>query len=39
LFGPGSIHVAHTDEERISKGELVAAIETYQTIVKQLLRR
>ena len=39
LFGPGSIHVAHTDEERISKGELVAAIETYQTIVRQLLRR
>jgi acetylornithine deacetylase len=39
LFGPGSIHVAHTDEERISKRELVAAIETYQTIVKQLLRR
>ena len=39
LFGPGSIHVAHTDEERISKRELVAAIETYQTIVRQLLRR
>jgi acetylornithine deacetylase len=39
LFGPGSIHVAHTDEERIAKRELVAAIETYQTIVKQLLRR
>src|SRR5579872_270544 len=39
LFGPGSIHVAHTDEERISKRELVAAIEAYQTIVRQLLRR
>ena len=39
LFGPGSIHVAHTDEERISKRELVAAIETYQTMVRQLLRR
>jgi acetylornithine deacetylase len=39
LFGPGSIHVAHTDEERISKRELVAAIDTYQTIVRQLLGR
>jgi len=39
LFGPGSIHVAHTDEERISKRELVAAIETYQTIVRQLLQQ
>jgi len=38
LFGPGSIHVAHTDEERISKPELVAAISTYQTIVRQLLK-
>ena len=39
LFGPGSIHVAHTDEERISKRELVAAIETYQDIVRQLLQK
>ena len=39
LFGPGSIHVAHTDEERISKRELLAAIETYQTMVRQLLQR
>ncbi len=38
LFGPGSIHVAHTDEERISKRELVAAIGTYQEIVRQLLQ-
>jgi acetylornithine deacetylase len=39
LFGPGSIHVAHTDEERIAKSELLAAIETYQTIARQLLGR
>jgi acetylornithine deacetylase len=39
LFGPGSIHVAHTDEERISKRELLVAIETYQTIVRQLLQQ
>jgi acetylornithine deacetylase len=37
LFGPGSIHVAHTDQERIAKQELVAAIDTYQKIVRQLL--
>ena len=39
LFGPGSIHVAHTDREHISKRELVAAITTYQTIVRQLLNQ
>lgn len=38
LFGPGSIHVAHTADERISKRELVAAIDTYQTIARELLR-
>ena len=37
LFGPGSIHVAHTDKECIAKREIVAAIETYQIIAKQLL--
>ena len=38
LFGPGSIHVAHTDQERIAKSEIMAAIETYQKIVRQLLQ-
>ena len=38
LFGPGSIHVAHTDEERISKRELLAAIDTYQHIARHLLQ-
>jgi acetylornithine deacetylase len=37
LFGPGSIHVAHTDEERISKRELTAAIQTYQELARQLV--
>jgi acetylornithine deacetylase len=37
LFGPGSIHVAHTDQERISKSELTAAIGAYQKIARQLL--
>jgi len=32
LFGPGSIHVAHTDREFISKRELLAAVETYVKI-------
>jgi acetylornithine deacetylase len=39
LFGPGSIHVAHTDEERIAKREILAAIDTYQHIVRQLLQQ
>jgi acetylornithine deacetylase len=38
LFGPGSIHVAHTDQERIAKRELAAAIETYQMITRHLLK-
>ena len=37
LFGPGSIHVAHTDEEHVSIDELNAAVELYQTLAKQLL--
>lgn len=37
LFGPGTIHVAHTSEERVPKAELEAAVGHYQTLVKQLL--
>lgn len=37
LLGPGSIHVAHTDREFISKKELHAAVELYCTLAKQLL--
>jgi acetylornithine deacetylase len=36
LLGPGSIHVAHTDHERISKAELVQAAEIYVNMVKKL---
>jgi acetylornithine deacetylase len=39
LFGPGSIHVAHTDQERISKKEILDAIGTYQKMVRQLLEQ
>jgi len=37
LIGPGSIHVAHTNEERIPKSELTAAVEIYARMVRQLL--
>ncbi len=36
LFGPGSIHVAHTDREYISKRELLEATETYYRMAKAL---
>jgi acetylornithine deacetylase len=37
LIGPGSIHVAHTPDEKISKHELNEAVGIYADIVKQLL--
>jgi acetylornithine deacetylase len=37
LIGPGSIHVAHTAEERISKRELSDAVEIYARMAMQLL--
>ena len=37
LIGPGSIHVAHTAEERISKRELSDAVDIYARMVSQLL--
>jgi acetylornithine deacetylase len=37
LFGPGSIHVAHTPDEFISIDELRAAVGTYEKIVRSLL--
>ncbi|HXU36926.1 MAG TPA: M20/M25/M40 family metallo-hydrolase [Blastocatellia bacterium] len=36
LFGPGSILDAHTPGERISKAEVIAAIETYKQMVLSL---
>jgi acetylornithine deacetylase len=39
LLGPGSIHVAHTAEERIPKSELVEAIQIYKRMVKQLMNQ
>ena len=39
LFGPGSIHLAHTAEERVPKREVLEAIEIYQNMVKELLKQ
>jgi acetylornithine deacetylase len=38
LFGPGTIHVAHTTEERIAKAELQAAVGLYKELVERLAR-
>jgi acetylornithine deacetylase len=37
LVGPGSIHVAHTDEEHLAIDEMMAAISLYESLVRQLL--
>jgi len=37
LFGPGSIHVAHTMNEHIEVGELRAAVGLYERLVRELL--
>jgi len=37
LFGPGSIHVAHTPGEFVDVKELQQAVQTYRDIVRQLL--
>ena len=37
LFGPGSIHVAHTADEFVSIAELTAAAGHYVTLAKALL--
>ncbi len=39
LFGPGSIHVAHTADEYVSIAELHAAVDHYVSIARQLLAR
>src|SRR5439155_16065034 len=39
LFGPGTIHVAHTLEERVPKRQLLEAVEIYQRMVQDLWKR
>ena len=37
LIGPGSIHVAHSPEEKLAKKELLGAVDLYVKVAKQLL--
>jgi acetylornithine deacetylase len=37
LLGPGSIHVAHTEHERVEKRQLHEAVELYCTVAKKLM--
>lgn len=37
LFGPGSIHVAHTPDEFIALDELRASVDAYERLVRTLL--
>jgi acetylornithine deacetylase len=38
LIGPGSIHVAHTPDECVSKEQLVEAVSIYQRMVRHLCK-
>ena len=37
LLGPGSIHVAHTPDEKLAKAELAEAIELYVKVAQGLV--
>ncbi len=37
LLGPGSIHVAHTPDERISKKELLECVDLYVELATSLV--
>jgi acetylornithine deacetylase len=39
LLGPGTIHVAHTENERVPKKQLEEAVGLYQHVVKELQQR
>ena len=39
LFGPGSIHQAHTDGEYIDEAELVRAVDAYELLAHEALAR
>lgn len=38
LLGPGTIHVAHTERERVLKTELLEAVDKYAELVSSLIR-
>lgn len=37
LVGPGSFHVAHTDEEHLAIDEMMTAIHLYESLARQLI--
>jgi len=37
LYGPGSIQVAHTAEERVTRAELLAAVDGYVRLAERTL--
>lgn len=37
LLGPGTIHVAHTDHERVPKSHLMDAVRLYERLARELL--
>jgi acetylornithine deacetylase len=37
LVGPGSIHVAHTDDEHVAIDELLTAVDLYESLATRLL--
>jgi acetylornithine deacetylase len=39
LIGPGSIHEAHTENEKVAKADLVEAVGIYARLVRELLPR
>jgi acetylornithine deacetylase len=39
LFGPGSIHVAHRDDEHVSVAELRSAVDAYERLATALAQR
>jgi acetylornithine deacetylase len=39
LLGPGSIHVAHTEGERVEKAQLTQAVDLYCAMAKKLVTR
>jgi acetylornithine deacetylase len=39
LFGPGSIHVAHTPDEFVDVNELRASVDTYEKLARSLLSK
>ncbi len=39
LIGPGSIHEAHTENEKVAKADLLQAVEIYARLVQELLQR